>query len=139
MLHISLSNEEVIYFDKLQELFPNQVFVKTEHGFDMSSSVQVVIDVSDILKESLPYIVAAVEAILVYRIQKQQNKLKEREYELEQEKARKAEFEIHYSSNGESQVLIKASDVDQILDCPEKLAQLKADFEKNLEATNEQS
>ena len=65
MLHINLSNEEILYFDKLQELFPNQVFVKTEHGFDMSSSVQVVIDVSDILKESLPYIVAAVEAILV--------------------------------------------------------------------------
>lgn len=138
MLYISLSNEELTHFDKLQELFPDQIFVKTEHGFDMSSSVQIVIDVSDILKESLPYIVAAVEAILAYRIQKQQIKLKEKEYELEQEKAKRTEFEVHYSLNGDSQVLIKASDVDQISDCPEKLAQLKADFEKKLEAVNEQ-
>ena len=139
MLYINLSNEELMYFNKLQELFPSQIFVKTEHGFDMSSSIQIVIDISDILKESLPYIIAAVEAVLVYRIQKQQNKLKEKEYELEQEKASNAEFEIHYSSNGETQILIKTSDIDQILDCPEKLAQLKADFEKKLEVVNERA
>lgn len=137
MLYINLSKEELMYFDKIQERFPNHVLVKTEHGFDMSSSVQIVIDVSEILKESLPYIVAAVETILVYRIQKQQNKLKEKEYELEQEKTSRAEFEIHYSSNGDSQILIKTSDVDQILESPEKLAQLKADFQEKLEKTNE--
>ncbi len=146
MLYISLAKDELEFFDEVQERFPDNILVKTEHGFDMSSSVQVVIDISEILKDSLPIIVAAVEAVLLYRIQKQQNQLKEKELllkgkelALEEEKANRAEFEIRYSSNGESQVLIKASDVNQVLHSPEKLAQLTGNLQKKLEEKNGQS
>ena len=100
MLYISLAKDELEFFDEVQERFPDNILVKTEHGFDMSSSVQVVIDISEILKDSLPIIVAAVEAVLLYRIQKQQNQLKEKELllkgkelALEEEKANRARKE----------------------------------------------
>ena len=99
MLFIDLAEEELKYFDNMKSQFPDNMIIKKERGFDASTSVQVVIDVADILKESIPFIVGIVEAILLYRIQKQHNEIKLREYELEKakldfekEKANKASF-----------------------------------------------
>ena len=80
MLYISgLSEEEIICFDELQKQYPDRVFIRVEHGFDMSSTVQVVIDLSDILQTAVPAIISAVEILLAYRIQKKQIELMEKE------------------------------------------------------------
>lgn len=141
MLFIDLAEEELKYFDDMKSKFPDNMIIKKERGFDASTSVQVVIDVAEILKESIPYIVGIVEAILLYRIQKQQNEIKKREYELEKEKldfekekANKASLEIHSSSNGDFQYLIKADDSDEVVAHPDKLPQLIAELNKTLES-----
>ena len=145
MLFIDLAEEELKYFDDMKSQFPDNMIIKKERGFDASTSVQVVIDVAEILKESIPFIVGIVEAILLYRIQKQQNEIKLREYELEKakldfekEKANKASFEIHSSSNGDFQYLIKGADSDEVVAHPDKLPQLIAELLKCLEAMNKE-
>lgn len=71
MLYIGgLSEEEIVCFNELQRRYPDRIFIRTEHGFDMSSTVQVVIDLSDILQAAVPIIISAVEILLTYRIQK---------------------------------------------------------------------
>ena len=144
MLFFDLAEEELKYFENMKSHFPDNMIIKKERGFDASTSVQVVIDVTEILKESIPYIVAIVEAILLYRIQKQQNEIKQREYELEKEKldfekekANKASLEIHSSSNGDFQYLIKADDSDNVVEHPDKLPEFLAELQKKLEAMNE--
>lgn len=135
MLVLKLTEEDLKYFDDLLSTFPNNIFVRTEHGFDMTSSVQIVIDLSDILEVLVPYIVAAIEMVLLYRIQKKQTaisqrelKVHEKELELEKEKLllekakfERNEFEIRISSNGESEILMKTSDVVLLQEDPEKL------------------
>ena len=144
MLFINLAEEELKYFDDMKSQFPDNMIIKKERGFDASTSVQVVIDVAEILTESIPFIVGIVEAILLYRIQKQQNEIRLREFELEKarldfekEKANKASFEIH-SSNGDFQYLIKADDSDEVVAHPDKLPQLKAKLLKCLEVMNKE-
>ena len=144
MLYIDLAEEELVFFDDMKRQFPDNIIIKNTRGFDSAPSVQVVIDVAAILKESIPYIVAIVEAILLYRTNKQQNEIKQREVELEKEKielekdkASKVSFEIHSSSAGDRQYLIKAEDADKALDDPEKLRQLIGELQGKLEALNE--
>lgn len=145
MLLIDLAEEELKYFDNMKSQFPDNMIIKKERGFDASTSVQVVIDVADILKESIPFIVGIVEAILLYRIQKQQNEIKLREYELEKakldfekEKANKASFEIRSSSNGDFQYLIKRADSDEVVAHPDKFPQFIAELHRCLEAMNKE-
>lgn len=130
MLFFDLAEEELKYFENMKSHFPDNMIIKKERGFDASTSVQVVIDVAEILKESIPYIVTTVEAILLYRIQKQQ-------LDFEKEKANKASLEIHFSSNGDFQYLIKADDSDNVVEHPDKLPEFLAEMQKKLEAMNE--
>ena len=144
MLYINLSEEELGFFDDMKKQFPDNIIIKNTRGFDSAPSVQVVIDVAAILKESIPYIVAIVEAILLYRTNKQQNEIKQKEVELEKEKiklekdkASKVSFEIHSSSAGDRQYLIKAEDADKALNDPEKLRHLIGELQRSLEAMDE--
>ena len=144
MLLIDLAEEELKYLDDIKNQFPDNIIIKKTHGFDGESSVQVVIDVASILKESIPYIVAVVEAILLYRINKLQAELKNREVELEaekialeKEKASRVSLEIRASSNGECQYLIKAEDAEKALSDPKKLRQLIDELPGKLEVLDE--
>lgn len=144
MLLIDLAEEELRFFDDIKNHFSDNIMIKKDRGFDGSSSVQVVIDVSTILKESIPYIVGVVEAILMYRINKKQIEIKKKEVELEEdknalekEKAGRVSFEIRYSSRGECQYLIKADDADFVLTAPEKLHQLMNELQRKLEVMDE--
>lgn len=129
MIYINnLTEEELKYFDKLQSDFPDNVLIKIEHGFDMSSNVQVVVDITGILEVLIPSVIAAVESTLMYRIQKRQNELTEKEQrlhrkelQLEQEKMYNSEFEIRVTSHGESEIITKTSDIASILEEPDKL------------------
>lgn len=129
MLYISgLSEEEIICFDELQKQYPDRVFIRVEHGFDMSSTVQVVIDLSDILQTAVPAIISAVEILLAYRIQKKQIELMEKEAELhrkelemEQKKEPESEFEMRISSSGQTDIIVKTDDVDRLLKEPDRL------------------
>lgn len=144
MILIDLSEEELRFFDEIEKCFPENMIVKKNRGFDGSSSVQVVIDVASILKECLPYIVGVVEAILVYRISKQQIKIQEKQVKLEEdknalekEKANSISFEMRSSSNGECQYLIKSDDADNVLANPGKLRQLIDELKRKLEVMEE--
>lgn len=144
MIYINnLTEEELKFFDKLQNSFQDNVLIRIEHGFDMSSTVQVVVDVTDILEIVIPSLIAAVELVLVYRIQKIQSKLSERELqlhkkelELEQEKMEKNEFEIRVSSNGESEIIVKTSDIDSLLETPDNLEAYLEGVSKKLRSIN---
>lgn len=125
--------------------------MKTEHGFDMSSSVQIVIDLAEKIEILAPSILAAIEMILLYRIQKKQNAisekettLHEKELELEKEKhllerakAERSEFEVRMSSNGESEILIKTSDIRLLQNDPKKLSQFMDSLKSALGLENE--
>lgn len=144
MLLINLAEEELRFFDDVKKHFPDNMIIKKDRGFDGSSSVQVVIDVASILKESIPYIVAVVEAILVYRINKQQIEIQKKEVELEEEKnafekekASSISFEMRSSSDGVCQYLIKADDADNALADPEKLHLLIDELKRKLEVMEE--
>lgn len=129
MLNIGeLTNEEVAFFNELQNTYPDHVFIRTEHGFDMSSSIQVTIDLSNILQVAIPAIVSIIEAILVYRIQKKQNELTEKKMEEDKKEVQrkqnnhtKDEFEVSVSSAGETKIIIKSSDLDALIKEPENL------------------
>ena len=56
---------------------------------------------------------------------------------MEKDKARKVSFEIHSSSDGNRQYLIKAEDADKALDDPEKLRHLIGELKRSLEAMDE--
>lgn len=59
MLNIGeITNEEVSIFSELKNTYPDYVFIRTEHGFDMSLSIQVTIDLSNILQVAIPAIVS---------------------------------------------------------------------------------
>lgn len=111
MLYIGeLTEEEVSYFCELQDLYPDKVMIRTEHGFDMSSTIQVVIDISDILETAVPAIISAVELILMYRIQKRQNELTEKEIELH-----KREIQINQNNGLKSEFERKRFIIDRIV------------------------
>ena len=113
MLNIGeITNEEVSIFSELKNTYPDYVFIRTEHGFDMSLSIQVTIDLSNILQVAIPAIVSIIEAILVYRIQKKQNELTEKkmkedkiEMQRKQDNHSKNEFEVTVSSAGETKII----------------------------------
>ena len=79
MIIIRMAETDLKYFEKLKREYSENIIVKTEHGFDMNSSVQIVINADDILSVMLPSIIAAVEAVLLYRIQKRQTEVSEKE------------------------------------------------------------
>lgn len=145
MLYIGeLTEEEVSYFCELQDLYPDKVMIRTEHGFDMSSTIQVVIDISDILETAVPAIISAVELILMYRIQKRQNELTEKEIELHkreihinQNNGLKSEFELRASSDGETNIIIKTSDLDALVKEPGKLKSFLKKVNEELRSLNE--
>lgn len=137
MLIIKISENELKFFDVLQSNYPENVLVRIEHGFDMNSSVQIVIDLADILEIIVPTIVASIEMAILYRIQKKQVTINEKEVKLNEEKNdlekeklllekakhERNEFEIRISSNGESNILVKTSDIISLQDNPENLPQ----------------
>ena len=61
MLVIKVAEDELKFFDDLRKKYPERVFVRTEHGFDMSTSTQIAINVADILEIVIPAILAAIE------------------------------------------------------------------------------
>lgn len=122
MLIIKIAEDELDYFNDIKNNYPQNVIVKTQHGFDMNSSVQIVVDISDILDVVLPSIMAAIEMVLLYRINKKQAKLEQEKLKLEQAKAERTEFEIRLSSNGESEVIVKTSDISSLQENPENLS-----------------
>ena len=145
MLNIGeITNEEIAFFNELQNTYPDQVFIRTEHGFDMSSSIQVTIDLSNILQVAIPAIVTTLEAILVYRIQKTQNELTEKkmeedkiEVQKKQDNDSKHEFEMTVSSYGETKIIIKSSDLDALIKEPENLEAFMKKVAEDLHSINE--
>lgn len=148
MIIIRMAEADLKYFEKLRREYPDNIIVKTEHGFDMNSSVQIVINTADILTVMLPSIIAAVEAVLLYRIQKRQTEVSEKEVELHKkeldlerekfllEKAQneRNEFEIRISSNGDNEILLKTSDVLLLQSDPKQLSGVINDLKTTLEA-----
>lgn len=148
MIIIRMAEADLKYFEKLRREYPDNIIVKTEHGFDMNSSVQIVINTADILAVMLPSIIAAVEAVLLYRIQKRQTEVSEKEVELHKkeldlerekfllEKAQneRNEFEIRISSNGDNEILLKTSDVLLLQSDPKQLSGVINDLKTTLEA-----
>lgn len=148
MIIIRMAEADLKYFEKLRREYPDNIIVKTEHGFDMNSSVQIVINTADILAVMLPSIIAAVEAVLLYRIQKRQTEVSEKEVELHKkeldlerekfllEKAQneRNEFEIRISSNGDNEILLKTSDVILLQSDPKQLSGVINDLKTTLEA-----
>lgn len=138
MLIIKITENELKYFDDLLNNYPDNIFVRTEHGFDMSSSVQITIDLADILGIMIPSIIAGVEMVLLHRIQKRQSDISEREtkvhekelelqkekYLLDKAKSERNEFEIRISSDGESEMIVKTSDIPSLQENPENLPQI---------------
>ena len=145
MLNIGeITNEEIAFFNELQNTYPDQVFIRTEHGFDMSSSIQVTIDLSNILQVAIPAIVTTIEAILVCRIQKKQNELTEKkmkedkkEVQKKQDNDLKHEFEMTVSSYGETKIIIKSSDLDALIKEPENLETFMKKVAEDLHSINE--
>ena len=145
MLNIGeITNEEVSFFSEMQNTYPDHVFIRTEHGFDMSSSIQVTIDLSNILQVAIPAIVTTIEAILVYRIQKKQNELTEKKMEEDKKEVQKKqdndskhEFEITVSSYGETKIIIKSSDLDALIKEPENLEAFMKKVAEDLHSINE--
>lgn len=137
MLIIKIAEDELDYFNDIKNNYPQNVIVKTQHGFDMNSSVQIVVDISDILDVVLPSIMAAIEMVLLYRINKKQAKLEQEKLKLEQAKAERTEFEIRLSSNGESEVIVKTSDISSLKENPEKLSAFLKTVKKEIESKNE--
>ena len=145
MLNIGeITNEEVSFFSELQNTYPDHVFIRTEHGFDMSSSIQVTIDLSNILQVAIPAIVTTIEAILVYRIQKKQNELTEKKMEEDKKEVQKKqdndskhEFEMTVSSYGETKIIIKSSDLDALIKEPENLEAFMKKVAEDLHSINE--
>ena len=137
MLIIKISEDELDYFNDIKNNYPQNVIVKTQHGFDMNSSVQIVVDISDILDVVLPSIMAAIEMVLLYRINKKQAKLEQEKLKLEQAKAERTEFEIRLSSNGESEVIVKTSDISSLQENPENLSAFLKTVKKEIESKNE--
>ncbi len=151
MLILKTTENELKFFENLRNEYPENVWIKTEHGFDMNSSVQVVIDMAGILEVLIPSVIAAIEMAILYRIQKKQTIISEREaevhekelelqkekYLLERAKAERNEFEIRISSNGENEILVKTNDILSLQNNPENLPQ----FMENLRSaiiTNEE-
>lgn len=137
MLIIKIAEDELDYFNDIKNNYPQNVIVKTQHGFDMNSSVQIVVDISDILDVVLPSIMAAIEMVLLYRINKKQAKLEQEKLKLEQAKAERTEFEIRLSSNGESEVIVKTSDISSLQENPENLSAFLKTVKKEIESKNE--
>lgn len=133
-----MTENELKCFDELRNKYPDNILIRTEHGFDMNSTVQITIDMADMLEVIIPSIIAVIELILLHRIEKRQAKVSEREVEvhekeleLEQQKLlfdkakeERDEFEIRISSNGESEVIVKTSDVLALQEAPETLPQV---------------
>lgn len=145
MLNIGeITNEEVSFFSELQNTYPDHIFIRTEHGFDMSSSIQVTIDLSNILQVAIPAIVSIIEAILVYRIQKKQNELTEKKMEEDKKEMQRKqdnhpqdEFEVTVSSAGETKIIIKSSDLDALIKEPENLKPFMKIVAEELHSINE--
>ena len=148
MIIIRMAETDLKYFEKLKREYSDNIIVKTEHGFDMNSSVQIVINADDILSVMLPSIIAAVEAVLLYRIQKRQTEVSEKEvelrreeHELEKEKFlikkaqnEQSEFEIRISTNGDNEILLKTSDVLLLQSDPSQLSNVINDLKTTLGA-----
>lgn len=146
MIIIRMAETDLKYFEKLKREYSENIIVKTEHGFDMNSSVQIVINADDILSVMLPSIIAAVEAVLLYRIQKRQTEVSEKEvelhreeHELEKEKFllkkaqnEQSEFEIRISTNGDNEILLKTSDVLLLQSDPSQLSNVINDLKTTL-------
>ena len=139
-----ITNEEVSIFSELKNTYPDYVFIRTEHGFDMSLSIQVTIDLSNILQVAIPAIVSIIEAILVYRIQKKQNELTEKkmkedkiEMQRKQDNHSKNEFEVTVSSAGETKIIVKSSDLDALIKEPENLKAFMKIVDEELHSINE--
>lgn len=145
MLNIGeITNEEVSFFSELKNTYPDYVFIRTEHGFDMSLSIQVTIDLSNILQVAIPAIVSIIEAILVYRIQKKQNELTEKkmkedkiEMQRKQDNHSKDEFEVTVFSAGETKIIVKSSDLDALIKEPENLKAFMKIVDEELHSINE--
>ena len=144
MLMIKIAENELEYFDKLQKEYPENILIKTEHGFDMSSSLQLVIDIADVLDKIIPLILTSVNILLLYRIQKKQNDINEKETEihskeldLEKAKLARTEFEIRLTSNGDSEILAKTSDVVWLQNNPDMLPQFMDNLRTSLETRND--
>ena len=127
MLYIDLAEEELGFFEELYGRFPNKIIISKEMGFDTATSVQIVIDVAEILKESIPYIVTAVEALLLYRIQKKQIEIGKKQNELEQAKL---DFE---REKEKARLDFEREKEKARLDFEREKEQAKLDFEKEKE------
>ncbi|MDO4416011.1 MAG: hypothetical protein Q4C20_13130 [Erysipelotrichaceae bacterium] len=125
MLVIQIDQEELKFFSELISEYPDDIIVKTEHGFDMETTLQVCVDLSEIAGNIVPLVLTTIELVLLYRIQKKQTEISEREAALhekelkyEQEKNKLSEFEISISSTGEKRVLVRTSDIHSLPEDP---------------------
>lgn len=145
MLYITITENEQSYFDELKSQYPDRVFIRTDHGLDMVTTTQVVIDVAEILEVVLPSILTAISLILMSRANKRQHELEEEEIELKkkemlekQKREEKGTFEIAFSSNGEVKILMHCDDMRKVVDNKEQIDLIIKELQKNIESINEQ-
>lgn len=82
MLYINIASDEKQFFSELQKQYPDAVTEYEEFGFDSGTLVQMIIDITKI-PEFYTSVAAIVAAILVYRVNKKSNELKEKQIELD--------------------------------------------------------
>ena len=116
--------------------FADNLVIEQERGFDAATTVQVVINVADILEKSIPLIVGIVEAILAYRISKQQNDIQKKLADLESENASRTALEVHYSSDGDTQYIFTVND---LMEHPEEVEHKIAELQEKLKEINKKS
>ncbi len=143
MLIIKIGEDELQYFSEIKNEYPQSVIVRTEHGFDMGTSVQVMIDISKILEVALPSILAAIELVLLHRINIKQINLNKKQLALEKEKLllekakmERNQFEIILSSNGERKIIARTSDLSTLKENSEDISGYLERIEKAIVSEN---
>ena len=143
MLLITINEDEQGFFNELMSDYPDYVSIRTEHGFDMITITKVVIDINEILKVALPSIIAAIELVLMYRLQKRQTELLEKELKLhrkelqmQQEKDKSNPLQIAISSDGEISYLVDIKDVDTYLEDKDGIEVIVSELRRKLENNN---
>lgn len=145
MLYFTINEDEQELFDELMNEYPDNVWIRTDHGFDMITTTKVVIDINEILKTALPSIITAIQLLLMYRLQKRQNELAERELQLhrkehqdQKEKDNQNALQIAISSDGEVSYILDIKDVDAYLEDKEGIDVIIGELQRKLENYNEE-
>ena len=123
MITIEMQETDIKIFNDLIKLYPENVVVNRDIGFDGNATIQLVIEVVDKL---IPTAIAAIGVLLTYKANKRTAELKELEHSLHEHEMQLKEEEMHlkYSdtieirccSNGDSNIIVKTTDLNKGLE-----------------------